>query len=88
MTEKKTRRKRKPRHFKQAPVWERGYRSWSFWEGNNKLGSVDLGAYGEWDGKYRWRVATRAGEAGTLALAKKAVEQFASYEKAQLSLPF
>jgi hypothetical protein len=71
-----------------APTWERGYRSWGFWEGKTKLGWIQLGEHGKWDGKYRWQVATVAGETATLSLAKRAVEEFAAYDKRQLSLGF
>ncbi len=79
-------RGRKRKVFQQKTFWERGYRSWGFWMGNTKLGVVELGPYGKWDGKYRWQAASLAGEADTLAAAKRAVEEFAAYDKLQLSL--
>jgi hypothetical protein len=81
---KKRAKKRRSAH----PIWERGYRSWGFWEGNNKLGVVELGEYGDWDGVYRWRAAHRIGESQTLSAAKRMVEEFAQYEKRQLSFGF
>ncbi|MCX7139714.1 MAG: hypothetical protein NT123_01155 [Proteobacteria bacterium] len=61
---------RKPR-----PVWERGYQSHGYWQGKERLGTVQLGERAEWDGIYRWQAGTLAGEAKTLAEAKRAVEE-------------
>jgi len=65
---KKTARKAKP-------FWERGYQSHGYWQGKERLGTVRLGERAEWDGIYRWQAGTRAGEAKTLAEAKRAVEE-------------
>jgi len=68
------------------PAWERGFNSHGFWQGKEKLGSVKLGAKGEWDGIYRWQAGNHAGEAGTLAEAKRAVEQAVLIGSCQMGL--
>jgi len=47
---------------------------------------VRLGERAEWDGIYRWQAGTRAGEAKTLAEAKRAVEEQVLSLARQLSL--
>ncbi len=74
--------KRKPAR----PTWERGYHSHGYWRGKDKLGSVKLGAKPEWDGIYRWQAGTHAGEAATLAEAKRAVEEAVLVGASQLAL--
>jgi hypothetical protein len=64
---------RKP--SKAKPFWERGYQSHGYWQGKERVGTVQLGERAEWDGIYRWQAGTRAGEAKTLAEAKRAVEE-------------
>lgn len=60
---------------KVRPFWERGYQSHGYWQGKERLGTVRLGERSGWDGIYRWQAGTRAGEAKTLAEAKRAVEE-------------
>ena len=60
---------------KARPFWERGYQSHGYWRGKERIGTVQLGERSEWDGIYRWQAGTRAGEAKTLAEAKRAVEE-------------
>jgi len=67
-------------------VWERGFQSHSYWAGKKKLGTVALGAKGEWDGVYRWQAGTHIGEASTLAAAKLAVEQSVAFGASQMGL--
>ena len=74
--------KRKP----PRPVWERGYYSHGYWRGKHKLGAVKLGPKPEWDGVYRWQAGTHAGEATTLAEAKRAVEEAVLVGASQLAL--
>lgn len=81
MAKKGTRRTGKAR-----PFWERGYQSHGYWGGKERLGTVQLGARSEWDGIYRWQAGTRAGEARTLAEAKRAVEEQVLSLASQLSL--
>jgi len=68
------------------PAWERGYYSHGYWRGKEKLGSVRLGPKREWDGIYRWQAGTHAGEAATLAEAKRAVEEAVLVGASQLGL--
>lgn len=55
--------------------WERGYQSHGYWRGKERLGTVQLGERGSWDGIYRWQAGNRAGETKTLGEAKRAVEE-------------
>lgn len=71
---------------KLRPSWERGYQSHGYWRGNERLGRVHLGERKQWDGIYRWQAGNRAGEAATLAEAKRAVEQTVLSLASQLSL--
>ena len=71
---------------KARPLWERGYQSHGYWQGKERLGTVQLGERGQWDGVYRWHAGSRAGEAKTLAEAKRAVEQTVLSLATQLSL--
>ena len=71
---------------KARPLWERGYQSHGYWQGKERLGTVQLGERGQWDGIYRWQAGNRAGEAKTLAEAKRAVEQMVLSLATQLSL--
>ncbi len=82
MAEKNTRKKAS----KARPLWERGYQSHGYWQGKERLGTVQLGERGAWDGVYRWQAGSRAGEAKTLAEAKRAVEQTVLSLATQLSL--
>ena len=70
---------------KQA-FWERGYLSHGYWLGKERLGLVQLGPKGEWDGVYRWRAGDHSGESATLEEAKQAVEQAALIGASQLRL--
>ncbi len=63
------------RAAKLKPLWERGYQSHGYWRGKEKLGTVQLGERGQWDGIYRWQAGSRVGEAKTLDEAKRAVEE-------------
>jgi hypothetical protein len=47
---------------------------------------VQLGERSQWDGIYRWQAGSRAGEAKTLAEAKRAVEETVLSLASQLSL--
>ena len=67
-------------------MWERGYYSHSYWAGKKKLGTVQLGPKGEWDGVYRWQAGTHIGEASTLAAAKQQVEQSVAFGASQMGL--
>ena len=67
-------------------VWVRGYLSLGYWLGKERLGLVQLGAKGDWDGVYRWRAGGHSGEAATLEEAKRAVEQAALIGASQLRL--
>ena len=71
---------------KARPSWERGYQSHSYWQGKERLGTVQLGERASWDGIYRWQAGSRAGEAKTLAEAKRAVEETVLSLATQLSL--
>jgi hypothetical protein len=59
---------------KAKPYWERGYETHGYWQGKKKIGWVALEGRGA-NGLYRWQAGSRAGEARTLAEAKRAVEQ-------------
>ena len=71
---------------KAKPLWERGYQSHGYWRGKDRLGTVQLGERGQWDGIYRWQAGSRAGEAKTLGEAKRAVEETVLSLASQLSL--
>ncbi len=71
---------------KAKPFWERGYQSHGYWRGKERLGTVQLGERGAWDGVYRWQAGNRAGSAKTLAEAKRAVEETVLSLATQLSL--
>jgi squalene cyclase len=71
---------------KAKPFWERGYQSHGYWRGKERLGTVQLGERGQWDGIYRWQAGNRAGQAKTLAEAKRAVEETVLSLASQLSL--
>ncbi len=79
-------KKSKRRPSKRKPVWERGYLSHGYWLGNERLGIVKTGARGEWDGTYRWQAGNHAGEARSLAEAKRAVEGTVLIGASQLQL--
>ena len=81
MTNKNTRRKGKAK-----PLWERGYHSHGYWRGKVRLGSVQLGERGQWDGIYRWQAGNRAGGTKTLAEAKREVERTLEFGARQLGL--
>ena len=74
------------RASKARPQWERGYQSHGYWRGKERLGTVQLGERSQWDGIYRWQAGNRAGEAKTLAEAKRAVEETVLSLASQLSL--
>jgi len=79
--------KKNPRKTSKAkPFWERGYQSHGYWRGKERLGTVQLGERGQWDGIYRWQAGNRAGQAKTLAEAKRAVEETVLSLASQLSL--
>ena len=79
-------KKSKRRPARRKPVWERGYLSHGYWLGNERLGIVKTGARGEWDGNYRWQAGNHAGEASSLAEAKRAVEGAVLTGASQLQL--
>jgi hypothetical protein len=68
------------------PFWERGYQSHGYWRGKERLGTVRLGERGQWDGIYSWQAGSRAGEAKTLAEAKRSVEETVLSLASQLPL--
>jgi hypothetical protein len=74
------------RASKARPQWERGYQSHGYWRGKERLGTVHLGERSQWDGIYRWQAGSRAGEAKTVAEAKRAVEETVLSLASQLSL--
>ena len=55
-------------------TWERGYNGHSLWQGKSRIGKVTVHAGRGEKHKYTWQAASKAGAAGTLAEAKKAVE--------------
>jgi hypothetical protein len=73
------------RNMKARPFWERGYDTHGYWQGKKKIGWVALEGKGR-NGLYRWQAGTRAGEAKTLAEAKRAVEEQVLSLATQLSL--
>jgi hypothetical protein len=75
-----------PKRSKKQAFWERGYLSHGYWLGKERVGVVNLGPKGEWDGVYRWRAGNRAGEASTLEEAKRGVEQAVLFGTSQLRL--
>lgn len=81
MTKKNTGRKGKAK-----PLWERGYQSHGYWRGKVRLGTVQLGERGQWDGIYRWQAGNRAGATKTLAEAKREVERTLEFGARQLGL--
>ena len=76
----------KKKRARARPAWERGYYSHGYWRAKEKLGSVKLGPKREWDGIYRWQAGNHAGEAASLAEAKRAVEQAVLVGSSQLAL--
>jgi len=79
-------KKKSKKPSKAKPFWERGYQSHGYWQGKERVGTVQLGERADWDGVYRWQAGTRAGEAKTLAEAKRAVEEQVLSLASQLSL--
>ena len=73
------------RNSKAKPFWERGYDTHGYWQDKKKIGWVALDGKGE-NGIYRWQAGSRAGEAKTLAEAKRAVEETVLSLATQLSL--
>jgi hypothetical protein len=73
------------RNTKAKPFWERGYDTHGYWQGKKKIGWVALVGKGN-NGLYHWQAGTRAGEAKTLAEAKRAVEEQVLSLATQLSL--
>jgi len=71
---------------KQKPFWERGFLSHGYWLGKERLGVVNLGPRGEWDGIYRWQAGSSAGKSKTLREARQAVEQAVLVGASQLPL--
>ena len=67
------------------PFWERGYDTHGYWQGKKKIGWVALEGKGA-NATYRWQAGSRAGEAKTLAEAKRAVEETVLSLATQLSL--
>jgi hypothetical protein len=75
--------KSKRRTLRAKPFWERGYQSHGYWQGKERLGTVQLAERG---GLYRWQAGSRAGETKTLVEAKRAVEETVLSLASQLSL--
>jgi hypothetical protein len=67
---------------KRKPFWERGYKGHVLWLGKAKLGKVSLAEKGH----YTWEAAGRAGSAGDLDQARKAVELAVAMADRQLDL--
>ena len=70
---------------KGKPFWERGYATHGYWQNKKKIGWVALDGKGK-DALYRWQAGSRAGQAKTLAEAKRAVEETVLSLATQLSL--
>lgn len=68
---------------KARPFWERGYDTHGYWQGKKKIGWVAHEGKG---GVYRWQAGSRAGEAKSLAEAKRSVEETVLSLATQLSL--
>jgi len=68
---------------KAKPYWERGYDTHGYWQGKKKIGWVAHEGKG---GVYRWQAGSRAGEAKSLAEAKRSVEETVLSLATQLSL--
>ncbi len=68
---------------KARPFWERGYDTHGYWQGKKKIGWVAHEGKG---GLYRWQAGSRAGEAKSLAEAKRLVEETVLSLATQLSL--
>jgi hypothetical protein len=68
---------------KARPYWERGYDTHGYWQGKQKIGWVAHEGKG---GVYRWQAGSRAGEAKSLAEAKRSVEETVLSLATQLSL--
>jgi hypothetical protein len=68
---------------KARPYWERGYDTHGYWQGKQKIGWVAHEGKG---GVYRWQAGSRAGEATSLAEAKRSVEETVLSLATQLSL--
>ena len=68
---------------KARPYWERGYDTHGYWQGKKKIGWVAHEGKG---GVYRWQAGSRAGEAKSLAEAKRSVEETVLSLATQLSL--
>ena len=67
------------------PFWERGYDTHGYWQDKKKIGWVAREGKGT-SALYRWQAGNRAGEAKTLAEAKRAVEETVLSLATQLSL--
>ena len=67
------------------PFWERGYDTHGYWQDKKKIGWVSHEGKGT-NALYRWQAGNRAGEAKTLAEAKRAVEETVLSLATQLSL--
>ena len=70
---------------KTKPFWERGYDTHGYWQGKTKIGWVALDGNGL-NSRYRWQAGNRAGEAKTLAEAKREVERTLEFGARQLGL--
>lgn len=70
---------------KTKPYWERGYATHGYWHGKTKIGSVAQEGKGT-NSRYRWQAGNRAGEAKTLAEAKREVERTLEFGARQLGL--
>ena len=68
---------------KARPYWERGYDTHGYWQGKKKIGWV---AHDGKAGVYHWQAGSRAGEAKSLAEAKRSVEETVLSLATQLSL--
>jgi hypothetical protein len=67
-------RKTSKRKSAPKPVWERGYNGHVLWLGKQKLGKITVHADRKAPYKYTWEAGKRAGAAGDLPGARKAVE--------------
>ena len=77
---------KRSRAKEKAMTWQRGYRCHTLWRGNECIGRIDLGSFGEWDGMYRCQAGTFTYQCGDLGLAKRWVNTMAMQDRIQYKL--
>ena len=77
---------RKSRGKKLTLTWQRGYRCHTLWQGSERVGRIDLGSFGKWDGVYRCQAGTFTFECGDLVAAKRWVKTIAVQDQIQHKL--